>query len=323
MNSRIKSIRRRTFQGLCLGFLAFTPGLAGAQQAGDPEAAVVQELIVTAPTGGPAWWSVTKGGSTVWILGMPADLPKGFSWDQRVLDRRLGQARAVLLPPVAHASLVDIFGIMAAQRKLKSRAPLELRAPPPLGARFVAATAAMGRAPKDYDHWNGLMAGVMMSADFRRKAGLDPFSPLPTIRRAAEKRHVPASSVADYPFMPTLRAGVAEVTPEREWVCLQAAVDEIDKGSDAFTTAARGWATGDVRTALTTPRGYEACFNSIPAGADIARRAMSDETHAIEKALQTPGRVIALVSLRTLLAQGGVLAQLRADGYVIKGDEAS
>jgi hypothetical protein len=303
--------------------LALTPGLAAAQSLRDPEASVVQELIVTAPTGGPAWWSVTKGASTVWILGTPSDLPKGFAWDQRVLDRRLAQSRAVLLPPVARAGLTDIFAILAVRGRLKSRAPLEARAPAPLGARFVSATVALGRAPKDYDHWNGLMAGVMMSADFRRKAGLDPFSPLPTIRRAAEKRHVPVSNVADYPFMPTLRAGVAEVTPEREWLCLAAAVDEIDKGPDAFMAAARGWAVGDVRTALTTPRGYEVCFNSIPAGADIARRAMSDETHAIEKALQTPGRVIAVASLRTLLAQGGVLEQLRADGYAIKGDAAS
>jgi hypothetical protein len=181
----------------------------------------------------------------------------------------------------------------------------------------------LGRAPKDYDHWNGLMAGVMMSVDFRRKAGLDLFAPLPAIRRAAEKRHVPTSDVATYPFMPTLRAGVAEVTPEREWTCLQAAVDEIARGPDAFTAAARGWATGDVGTALTTPRGYEVCFNSIPAGADIARRAMADETLAIEKALRTPGRVIAVVSLRTLLAQGGVLQQLRADGYAVKGDGVS
>jgi len=303
--------------------LALTPGVAGAQQSRDPEATVVQELIVTAPSGGPAWWSVSKGASTVWILGTPSDLPKGFSWDQRVLDRRIGQSRAVLLPPEAHAGLMDILGIMAAQRRLKSREPLEVRAPAPLGARFVAATAALGRAPKDYDHWNGLMAGVMMSADFRRKAGLEPFAPLPAIRRAAEKRRVPVSNVADYPFMPTLRAGIAEVTPELEWVCLAAAVDEIDKGPDAFRAAARGWAVGDVRTALTTPRGYEVCFNSIPAGADIARRAMNDETRAIEKALQTPGRVIAVVSLRTLLAQGGVLEQLRADGYSIKGDAAS
>ncbi len=306
-----------------IGLMALTPGLAAAQQSRDPEAAVVQELIVTAPTGGPAWWSVTKGGSTVWILGTPSGLPKGFSWDQRVLDRRLGQARAVFLPPEAHAGLMDVFGIMAVQRKLKSRAPLEARAPAPLGARFVAATAALGRAPKDYDHWNGLMAGLMMSADFQRKAGMEPFAPLPAIRRAAEKRHVPVSDVATYPFMPTLRAGVAEVTPEREWVCLAAAVDDIDNGPEAFTAAARGWARGDVRTALTTPRGYEACFNSIPAGAEIAQRAMSDETHAIEKALETPGRVVAVVSLRTLLAQDGVLAKLRADGYAIKGDAAS
>jgi hypothetical protein len=303
--------------------LVLAPGLAAGQQARDPEAAVVQELIVTAPSAGPAWWSVTKGGSTVWILGAPSDLPKGFFWDQQVLNRRLGEAREVLMPPVAHAGLLDIFGILSARGKLRSRAPLETRAPTPLGARFVSATAALGRSPKDYDHWNGLMAGVMMSVDFRRKAGLDLFAPLPAIRRAAERRHVPVSDVANYPFMSTLRAGVAEVTPEREWVCLDAAVDEIAQGPEAFRAAARAWAVGDVRTALTTPRGYEVCFNSIPAGADIVRRVMSDETRAIERALQTPGRVIAVVNLRTLMAQGGVLAQLRADGYAIKEDGAS
>jgi hypothetical protein len=303
-----------------IALLIFTPALANAQARGDPEAAVVQELIVTAPGGGPAWWRVTKGDSTVWILGAPSALPKGFAWDQRVLDRRLGEAREVLMPPVAHAGLLDIFGILSARGKLKSRAPLETRAPPPLGARFVSATAALGRAPKDYDHWNGLMAGVMMSVDFQRKAGLDLFAPLPAIRRAAEKRHVPVLDVANYPFMPTLRAGVAEVTPDREWTCLDAAVDEIAQGPGAFTVAARGWGVGDVRAALTTPRGYEVCFNTIPAGADIIRRSMTDETHAIEKALQTPGHVVAVVNLRTLLAQGGVLEQLRADGYKVGGE---
>jgi len=316
-------IPRSAFLKTWAVFLALAPSLATAQQARDPEAAIVQELIVTAPNGGPAWWSVTKGGSTVWILGTPSDLPKGVSWDQRVLDRRLSQSRQVLMPPVAHAGLLDIFGIIAAQRRLKSRAPLEARAPAPLGSKFIAAAATLGRAPRDYDHWNGLMAGVMMSVDFRRKAGLDLFAPLPAIRRAAEARHVPVSDVANYPFMPTLRAGVAEVTPEREWVCLDAAVGEIAQGAEAFRAAARAWAMGDVRTALTTPRGYEVCFNSIPAGAAIAKRVTSDETRAIERALQTPGRVIAVVNLRTLLAEGGVLAQLRADGYAIKGDAAS
>ena len=39
---------------------------------------------------------------------------------------------------------------------------------------------------------------------------------------------------------------------------------------------------------------------------------------AIEKALKIPGHAIAVVPLRPLLSQGGVLDRLRADGFDVK-----
>lgn len=158
-----------------------------------------------------------------------------------------------------------------------------------------------------------------MSTDFRKGAGLDIFAPLPAIRRRAARRHVPVTYAATYKFMPVLKVGMREITPPVEWACLQSAVDEIDGGAEPFARAARGWATGDLKAALLAPRGFESCFNAIPAGSDFARRSMADDTTAIEKALATPGQVLAIVSLRTLLAEGGVLAQLRAAGYEVKG----
>ena len=52
-------------------------------------------------------------------------------------------------------------------------------------------------------------------------------------------------------------------------------------------------------------------------------RVKSDLTKDIEAALKVPGHTIAVAPLRTLLAQGGVLDQLRAKGYEVKtpGDE--
>ena len=52
-------------------------------------------------------------------------------------------------------------------------------------------------------------------------------------------------------------------------------------------------------------------------------RVKKDLAKDIETALKSPGHAIAVAPLRTLLAQGGVLDQLRAKGYEVKtpGDE--
>jgi hypothetical protein len=44
----------------------------------------------------------------------------------------------------------------------------------------------------------------------------------------------------------------------------------------------------------------------------------ADQAAAIEQALKTPGHAIALVPLRPLLAQGGVLDRLQSKGYEVK-----
>ena len=59
----------------------------------------------------------------------------------------------------------------------------------------------------------------------------------------------------------------------------------------------------------------------MPAGADLARRAMNDTVVAIERALAKPGHAIAVVNLRTLLASDGVLQQLRTKGYTVTTPE--
>src|ERR1700722_14860563 len=69
--------------------------------------------------------------------------------------------------------------------------------------------------------------------------------------------------------------------------------------------AAEGWARGDVAAALSAQRGYEKCLGSLPEGANVAARAMADSADAIAAALAVPGHSVAVVNLRTLLAQGG------------------
>jgi hypothetical protein len=75
---------------------------------------------------------------------------------------------------------------------------------------------------------------------------------------------------------------------------------------------------GDVRGALAGERSYERCLNAAPGALAFDARAKADQAAAIAKALQKPGHAIAVVPLRTLLSQGGVLDRLRGQGFEVK-----
>ena len=86
------SLRRAIVAGLIAAALA-TPLSSSAQQAQDT---VVSDLVVVAPASGPAWWKVSKGDASVWILGLQPMTPTGMTWDQSTLQRRLKGARLML-----------------------------------------------------------------------------------------------------------------------------------------------------------------------------------------------------------------------------------
>ena len=291
---------------------------AWAAPSRDPEATIVDDLVVTAREAGPAWWRVSKGASVVWVLGVPVGLPKGYKWDTRFLDAHLVGAHQAITPPVSTASLFSIPAILSLRGKMKTPAPLEDSLPPDLRARFIAGARALGQDPGKYDRWNGLYAGFLMVSDFRKAGRMDNFDPMPAIDHAVRAHGLRPKPAAVYKAMPILKEGVAELNAEVEQACLSDALDEIEGGRDRQVRAAQGWGRGDVRVALNGGFGFDHCMNMLPEGARLARQAMADEAGAIAAVLDQPGAAVAVLPLRPLLAQGGVLEQLRAKGYAIR-----
>ena len=282
----------------------------------DPEAQVVDEFVVRGRLPGPAWWMASRGESKVFILGMPGALPKGLTWDTSVLERRLKGATVLIGRPQVSAGLGDLFGLM----KLRSAKPMEEGLSPALRARLAADEAQIGRDPAAYSHWTPVAAGLKLIGDYRHGQNLDSGEPGTTIERLARRNGVRVEPAGTY------RAGalLKTITPELGAIgelCLSDALDEVEAGPEPMRSAAEGWARGDSRAALAASRGYEKCVNAMPEGADLARRAMNDTTASIERALARPGRAIAIVNLRTLLASDGVLQQLRSQGYAVTTPE--
>jgi len=285
----------------------------------DLEANLVDELVVNgAPTGGPAWWTVSNGTSKVYILGAPSGLPKGQGWNTQKLEFRLKGANALILPPTARANPVKALAFFLFNRKpFQSKGPMEDSLPPPLRARFVAARAGLGKAPDRYAKWKPGVAGLMIGRDFRDGLHISFKQPDDLITGLADRARVPTRKAASYDVLPLLK-NMTTLSPAAHEACLADSLTEIEAGRGRVLAAASGWAKGDVRAALTAERGFDRCIAQVPGMQAYIDRSIADTTGAIAGALNKPGKTIAVVPLRVLLAQGGVLDRLRVRGLKIE-----
>jgi uncharacterized protein YbaP (TraB family) len=296
--------------------LALAPVAAHAQ-VDDPEANLVEALVVNAKLPGPAWWKVSDADTTIYILGTLAALPKGAAWDTSVLDHRLDGAFALIMPPVGRAGITDIPAMLKLRGKLKSDQPLD-QAAPELAPRLAKVRAQLGKAPDSYDGWSPLGAGVMIGIDYQKVSKLDGGEPERTVQRLARKHKVKARPAGVYKAMPMVKALVKGHSEEAGRLCLEGVLSEVEAGIGATQAAAKAWATGDVRGAIAGPRNFQRCMRSLPGMSDMQQRGTADEVNALAEALKTPGHAVALFSMRGLVAQGGVLDQLRAKGFTVR-----
>lgn len=323
--------KRLGLLALALGMATAHPGLAQAPAASpsaaasgeprpdpnDPDSVLVEELVVTARDKGPAWWVVTNGQSTVYVLGAPSLAPKRLAWDRSVFDRRLKGANEVILPfQDVKVRALGIFGIGFKIMRLRSSTPFEDTLSPEERTRFVAARTKLDQPAKRYGTKNPLAAGVLMVGDYRKHERLTTSDPAEPIKVYAEMAKVPVVQKT-YDAGPLL--GAVLRTPDSAGrTCLDEAIEQVEAGPGITLQAAKAWADGDVRGALANERTYERCMALVPGAAAFDARTKADEVSAIEDALKKPGHSIAVVPLRPLLSQGGVLDRLRSAGYQIR-----
>ncbi|MDB5434545.1 MAG: hypothetical protein JWR47_802 [Phenylobacterium sp.] len=283
----------------------------------DPDAVLVEELVVTGRLPGPAWWTVSDGAATVYVLGAPSLAPKHMEWDRAVFDRRLAGANLVILPfQDVKVTVTGAFGAAFNFLRLRGGGPFEATLDPAAKARFVAARERLGQPADHYPTRNPLAAGLRLATDYRERTALTNSDPTKLIKLLAGRAKVPISQKS-YDIGPLM--GAILRTPQAAGrACFDEVLAQVEAGPGVTQAAARAWAQGDVRGALGNERTYERCIALVPGAQTFEARVKADQVAEIEKALKAPGHAIAVVPLRPLLAQGGVLDQLRAKGFTVK-----
>ena len=69
---------------------------------------------------------------------------------------------------------------------------------------------------------------------------------------------------------------------------------------------------------MAAPRSTERCQLLLPGVAEMSQRLRTADVEALANLLKTPGHAVAVYPIRSLVAQGGVLDQLRARGITVR-----
>lgn len=312
---------------LSLALVAAPAAAAPAPPSPDIEGVTLDEFVVQGRLPGPAWWKVSDGDTTVYVLGVPDALPRGLAWDQSVLKRRLTGATVLITPPEVRASAkATALPRLYAQYREVSRADVDLmtRLSPVQQARLGAAAAKVGKSPDAYRKLEPWFAGGQLAGDFRKRSALQFGAPVQAARKAAKKAKVRATPAMVVNTTATSLLGqLGALSPAEGLGCLDGAIGEIEAGPEALRRAGKAWSTGDVAGALTAPRSVERCLSVLPGAAEMKRDALARQATAIEDALTKPGHAVAVLSLRSLVAREGVLQRLKAKGYTVTSPQGA
>lgn len=289
----------------------------------DPQADLVEELVVNAKLPGPAWWKVSDADTTVYVLGVPAMVPSQTKADESVLKRRLDGANVLIMGQEADINVVRFVGLaMGGKRFFISDRPMRQTLPPDLRARLEARLKIMKEKPDSMDEVKPAFAGFLVAnAGDGGDVSIHLGGVTDRIREIAKGKDIAQrpriQNLPGYSLVDAVKSLGSAPQPLQE-LCLDAGLRQAESGQGGIKATAERWARGEVREVVSADRGFSRCLASTPSIARELRDGQTDAVKAISAALGKPGKAVAVIELRALLSEGGVLEQLKARGFKVE-----
>ena len=282
---------------------------------------LVEALEVVAKPPGPALWRVTRGASEVVIVGTVSPIAHQQDWDSRRVARALTGARLLLTPARPRTGPVVLAALLlrdAPRLRVGDGSTLNQRLPPALAGRFEADREVARQKAGRYDRWKAGAAGFMLLGDYDKAAGLSRAKPAQTIERMAKRAGVKTRPMGEVDLGPLIKQA-GKLDDDAHEICLQVALGELERLASDPRAIGRAWATGDLRTLnrVYRPSAIEPCLSQTTAGPALLAKQVAAASDAVQAALQTPGKTVALIDLSLLLRPGGVLDRVAAQGAAV------
>jgi uncharacterized protein YbaP (TraB family) len=302
---------------LSLVALVATP-LAAQDGPAPTENAPENSIVVTAQRSGAPMWTIDTPGGTIILVGEIRAIPESTPWQPARLEEATGEADRVILGARPKVSPGDVLRLMFSGSKF-TRLPDKTLASQYLTPDQWTRLSALGEAhDEDYSRQSFLLTAFEMlrkQLRFNRDTARDASD---VVKDAAEKAKVPITRAA------TLRGediidNLADAPPATHIPCLTAAMDAVEAGPDIVTRRAEDWRRFAIPAVMANP--LETALGRCWPWADetLGSELRTIWVTRIAEVSEATGTTLAVVPLRVLAEEGGVLDQLDARGFAIRG----
>ena len=307
------------FQIAALGaaMLAILP--AGTAHAQD-DAAARNSIVVSAQRSGAPMWTIDTPRGVVILVGEIAAVPEATPWQPDRLEEATREADRVILPVRSRVSPGDILRLIFAGGRI-TRLPGDTEAGDYLDPQQFARLQALEQVyDKDYARRSFLLTSFDLLSrrlGFTKDTGRDASD---VVRRAARRGDVDAEPVGSVRGEDMLD-NLSEMHPSQHLPCLDAAMTATEIGPDLVLQRGRDWTSFDIPAVMANPLeiALGQCWPWTDAEMGPELRGLFVDS--IERAVAQDGVTLAVVPLRVLAEDGGVLDQLDAREYAIAGPE--
>jgi hypothetical protein len=308
------------FFGLAL--LGSIPQAAQAQTADDQQPIAIEDVVVLARRSGAPMWTVTRGDSTLILVGAITGIPRDLQWRPDDLEAAAARSQLILTPQEGRASITDVLRVIWRIRTI-ARMPRGQTSADYLSPDWQARLEALmaGERNQEWRTKSLLILGFDLMQDkagYTGRGGGD--DAMDVIRRAARRARVdtrPVGTVRGDELIDSL----IEAPQSAHVPCVQAAIAAAEHGSDAARERAEDWRALRVADVVASPLD-QALNQCWPWGdPEIAPQLHQQWAAAIETALISPGVTMGVAPIRLLAEEGGVLDGLKARGFDVVGPE--
>lgn len=291
--------------------------------------AQTEEIVVTAQRSGIPVWRVVGPTTTIVLVGSIRAVAAGTRWDPVPLEAALTQADRVMFPESMSIGLglFSAIGTLSKWRKqatLPEGQTLQAFTTPAQYARLVA-LRDKGILKPGFERKHPYHIAMTLDRVSRGKPNLAPNADA-YVRRFLGKNKEKRVPLAQGDFK-SFMSEFFDMSPRAHVPCLMAAVAKAEAGpagaearADAIKARSEAWAARRVPEALAASKGEEERF-CWPAGGRFETARQQAVSPTVRGLLNKPQVTLAVMSLDTLAKPGGVLDDLVAAGFDVRGPQ--
>lgn len=301
-----------------LGLAALALAAPLAAQEDEPAPASANAIVVTAQRSGAPMWTIETPTGIVILVGEMRNVPKATPWQPERLEEATAEASRVILGVQPKVSPGDILRLIFKGGQF-TRLPGKTTASDYLSAEQLARLTAL---EAEYDKDFARKSFLMTSFDFltkRLRFNKDTADDAgDVVKKAASRAKVPterAGAIRGKDMLDSL----ALAEPADHIPCLEAAMTAAEIGPELVEQRGRDWRAFRIPDVMNNPLEIALSKCWPWADPDVGAELRTIWVQQITAATRADGVTLAVVPLRVLAEEGGVLDLLEEQGMPIGG----